>query len=378
MNITENKRVSNQDVKKINRLNIIRSILGCKRISQQDLAKKLDISWPTVLQNVRELADLGLVQEAGTFSSTGGRKARAFAPISDAKLALGLDITRRHFGLVLSDLAGELLYYERHRQPFALTDGYFQLVAEAMEDFLRTSGYSADRILGIGVSLPGIVDNERQLLTYSHTLELRDIPLEEIAGRLPYPCMFINDANAAGYAELRGLGITGSAVYLSVSDTIGGAILNSGRLYHGDNLRAGEFGHAALVPDGRLCYCGKRGCVDAYCSTKLLANYADTELKGFFDALQQGDSRLQEWWEEYLDYLSIVINNLRMSFDCDIIVGGYVGIFLCAYEKALREKLAERNTFDTNTDYFRICHYKYEAAAFGASFLWLDSFLRSI
>ena len=81
---------NNRDVKKINRIRTIRSIFSCDRISQPELAAKVNNSWPTVLQNVKELMAMGLVQEVGTFESTGGRKARAFAPVRNARLAVGL------------------------------------------------------------------------------------------------------------------------------------------------------------------------------------------------------------------------------------------------------------------------------------------------
>lgn len=82
-----NDRASNMDVKKINRVNTLRCIFACERISQPELTQKLGVSWPTVLQNVKELLELGLVEEVGAYESTGGRKARAFAPIRDARLA---------------------------------------------------------------------------------------------------------------------------------------------------------------------------------------------------------------------------------------------------------------------------------------------------
>ena len=84
---------NNRDVKKINRIRTMRSIFACERISQPELAAKVGNSWPTVLQNVKELMEMGLVQEVGTFESTGGRKAKAFAPVRNARYAVGLEIT---------------------------------------------------------------------------------------------------------------------------------------------------------------------------------------------------------------------------------------------------------------------------------------------
>ena len=88
------KPANNIDVKRRNRANTLRSILSCDRISQTELTQRLTLSWPTVLQNVKELTALGLVQEVGEYDSTGGRKAKAYAPVRNAKLAVGLDVTQ--------------------------------------------------------------------------------------------------------------------------------------------------------------------------------------------------------------------------------------------------------------------------------------------
>ena len=374
----DQKRASNQEVRKINRLNTIRSILACERISQRELAQKLDVSWPTVLQNVKELAALGLVQEVGSFESTGGRKAKALAPNRDAHLAVGLDITQKHIGLVLTNLSGDLIQYTRKKLAFSLEEAYFQTVASEILAFVASANYPKERILGLGVSLPGIVDVKADILTYSHALDLRDTPLEEFRRHMPFPCVFINDANAAGFAELRGQDGPRSTLYLSLSNSVGGAILTGGQLYTGNHLRAGEFGLTTLIPDGRPCYCGKLGCVDSYCSAKRLAELANGSLELFFDRLRAGDPEIKTAWLEYLNWLAIVVNNLEMSFDCDVIVGGYVGSFLGEHVQLFRSILAARNTFDQNADYFKPCKYKYEAAALGASLLQIENFLESL
>ena len=108
---------NNRDVKKINRIRTIRSIFSCDRISQPELAAKVNNSWPTVLQNVKELIAMGLVQEVGTFESTGGRKARAFAPVRNARLAVGLEGTQIncHGSMVCGKTLNTLLF--RYRRP---------------------------------------------------------------------------------------------------------------------------------------------------------------------------------------------------------------------------------------------------------------------
>ena len=295
---------NNRDVKKINRIRTIRSIFSCDRISQPELAAKVNNSWPTVLQNVKELMAMGLVQEVGSFESTGGRKARAFAPVRNARLAVGLEITQNHVGAVLVDLSGNLLHYERKKRLYERSDTYAEMLAGIVQGLIEKEGCPVEKILGVGISLPGILDKEGQTLVYSHALGLRNVPTEEFSRYIPFSCRFINDANAAGLAEVRDLESPRSLVYLSLSNSVGGAILTGGALYGGDHLRAGEFGHNTLVPDGRPCYCGKKGCLDAYCSAKVLSQLTDGNLALFFDGLRSGNAALQTAWNEYLSYLA--------------------------------------------------------------------------
>lgn len=373
-----NQRASNRDVKRINRIRTIRSIFACERISQPEIAAQINSSWPTVLQNVKELLALGLVQEVGSFESTGGRKPRAFAPVRDARLAIGLEITQNHVVAVLIDLSGSLLQYERKREPFALEESYFLMLGDLVSELLCGVKNGASKLLGVGISLPGIVDKTGELLIYSHVLGSQNVATSVFSGHIPYPCLFINDANAAGLAEAREQASPRNLVYLSLSNSVGGAILPDGALYTGDALQAGEFGHNTLVPNGKPCYCGKAGCLDAYCAATVLSDLADGNLSLFFQRLEAGDTALLAAWERYLFYLSVAVNNLRMSFDCDIIVGGYVGSFLKSHRTHFQELLAQRNTFAPDASYFKICRYEMEASAVGAALLHVEAFIQQL
>lgn len=370
-----NSPANNMEVKRRNRVSTLRCILACQRISQMELAHRLALSWPTVLQNVKELMELGLVREAGLYESTGGRKARAFAPIRDARLAVGLDVTRDHVSAVLVDLGGGLLRREEEHCPFSLDDGYMERLGAFVGRFAAEGG-AEERILGVGVSLPGIVDSRRGLLADSHILGLRDVPLQRFSRYIPWPCRFLNDANAAGLAEDdQG---EGDLVYLSLSDSVGGAILRNGALYMGNHLRAGEFGHNTLVPGGRRCYCGKDGCLDAYCSAKVLSGRAGGSLSAFFDGLREGRPELEAVWREYLKYLAVAVNNLHISFDCDVMMGGYVGAYLEEFGAPLRALLEERNTFGADASYLRICRCRQEASAMGAALTQVEAFIQGL
>lgn len=368
---------NNHSVKQNNRLNTLKAILNHGRISQPALAKMLNHSGPTVLQNVKELSTLGLVQEAGDLESTGGRKAKAFSPIANAQFALGIDITKHHVGFVIIDLVSKIQLQQRIALPFAAQDDYFKSLGNLAEQTLEQSQIPLSKLSGIGIALPGIVDQNSQRLISSHVLQVWDFSTENFSRYMPASCFFINDANASGFAELHRLEHAEHLVYLSLSNSVGGAILHMDQLYMGEHQRSGEFGHMTLIPNGRVCYCGKTGCFDAYCNAEILSSLCGGDLDEFFRCLPQ-DLNLQEKWQEYLSYLAVGVNNLHMIFDCDVMVGGYVGSYLQKHAPNFRDLLSQRNTFTQDCSYFKYCTYHSEAAAVGAALQPLESFIQQI
>lgn len=347
-----------------NKIRIAKYILQKGETSKPEIASELGISMPTVLQNVKELVGAGIVTETGKYESTGGRKASALSVVGDFRVAVGIDITANHISYVLIDLCGTVLAKERIKLPFDNSVDYFERVAEQLETFIRENVSERDKILGVGVSLPGIIDKQNEMLVRSHVLKQDHMSLRQLSQLISYPVSYENDANCALTAEIRY--IDTDMIYLSLSNSVGGAIYLGGRLREGDNHRSAEFGHIIMKVGGRKCYCGKKGCVDAYCSASVLLQYADS-LEEFFDGLQNGDGQKQKVFDEYLDDLAVAVTNLRMTFDCDIMLGGYVGGYLKRYMPKLSRKAAAYNMFASDTLYLKNCTYEKEASAVGAA-----------
>lgn len=133
-----------------------------------------------------------------------------------------------------------------------------------------------------------------------------------------------------------------------------------------------------LIPDGRACYCGKSGCLDAYCSAKCLSGLTEKKLERFFAGLQEGEKKLADAWDEYTKYLSIAVNNIHMILDCDIVLGGYVGSCLEEHIEEIRKKVSERNTFSEDGSFVKTCKYKVGAAALGAALQVIETFIEEV
>ncbi len=370
------RQKSNTEVRKNNRNRIFRYLLACGRVSNPDIAYELKISLPTVMQNTKELLERGLILEDGELESTGGRRAKALVPAAGVRLAAGLDLTANHLGLLLANLRGEILDARRIPLRFESRDSYYREISCLLEDFLGENGDAGERLLGVGISVPGIVDLEREEITFSHILGIRRLPFREISSFFSRPCYFMNDANAGAYGE--GMEMGNSFFYLSLSNTVGGALFADGEINKGSHFHCGEAGHMTIVPGGELCYCGKRGCADVYCSAGRLAEAGGGKLEAFFEKLRKGDPKIRLVWDRYTDHLAVLVNNLYMVLDCDVVLGGYVGSYAEEFLGEIREKAAGRNTFEGSGDYIKSCRYRREAAALGAARNVVERFVAQV
>lgn len=371
----DKKKITNMEVKKKNRNDVFRYICRNGTVSNPDIAYALKLSLPTATQITKELIERGLVEEKGEMGSTGGRRAKALAVSGSAGKAAGLDITKNHISLVLTELTGTILKYERIFLPYTAGEGYYQEASRRLECFLEESGCRKESILGVGISFPGIIDLDKELAAESHVLGVSGLPFSEISRFFPYPCHFLNDANAGAYAEGIQAESTESFFYLSLSNTVGGAFYSHGKLEQGSHFRCGEAGHMTVVPDGKACYCGKNGCLDAYCSAKCLT---DGRMEDFFEQLEQGEPQAARLWEQYTDYLAVAVNNIHMVLDCDIVLGGYAGSSMGGFIQDIRNKAAQRNTFAEDGSFIRACRHKTGAAALGASLKIIELFMEQV
>ncbi len=374
----DQKKITNIEVKKRNRNEVFRYICKQETVSNPEISYQLKISLPTATQITKELLAEGLLEEKGELQSTGGRRAKALSAVVNARLAVGLDITKNHMTMALTNIVGEILKYERISKPYVSGESYYRQASETLETFLEESGVDKGKILGVGISFPGIIDVEQEMITYSHILGVEAVPFDAVSAFFSYPCYFINDANAGAYAE--GFHHDGAVhfFYLSLSNTVGGAIFNGNELIQGRNFRCGEVGHMTVVIDGENCYCQKRGCLDAYCAAWHLSDAADGNLERFFALLDQGDAEAAKIWDSYTDYLAIAVNNIHMLLDCDIVLGGYVGSHMGTHLQELWNKVAVRNTFGEKEPFVKACNYKVAAAALGAALKVIETFVSQI
>jgi glucokinase len=185
---------------------------------------------------------------------------------------IGVDIggTKIAAGLVASD--GHIVRADSEPTPDDAT-GIAAVVATLVERLLA----SDVDVGGIGIGAAGFIDVDRATVTFAPNIDWIDEPLAEAVGKLvDLPVVVENDANAAAWGEYRfGAGAdTDDLLFVTVGTGVGGGIVHRGMVVRGGFGAAAEIGHIRMVPDGRLCGCGQRGCLEQYASGRALVRDA--------------------------------------------------------------------------------------------------------
>jgi len=366
-------------LREFNRNSVYRCIHGSDGISRQEIAAQTGLSIPTVTQNLNDLEEKGLITSDGVFESNGGRRARVIRCVENAAFSIGVDITCNHMTVVVLNALGKIVCGgQRERLPYENTEAYYRTVSGRIKTLLKMNRVEEDRILGIGISLPCIVDREKNRVTYGRVIEAPEDLADRFRSLVPWQTELFNDANAAGTAETWQNREKRTVFYLMLSNSVGGAVVLNSGIYLGDHCRSSEIGHVKIVPNGRKCYCGQRGCVNTYCSALLLSDHTGGDLEAFFRKVDSKDPESCDAFSEYLDRLAVTVINLRMLFDCSIILGGYVGAYMDRYMDLLKERLEILNPYEAGADYVEACTYRREASAVGAGLPFISRFISEI
>jgi len=187
-------------------------------------------------------------------------------------LAIGVDIGGTKVAAGVVDDAGRVIDTERRSTPGNDIEQTERVIAEVVSELAKRH-----EVVAVGIGAAGWIANDRATVLFSPHLAWRNEPLRDaLADRIGSPVTVENDANAAAWAEYR-FGAARDArvvVCVTLGTGIGGGLVVSGVLYRGAYGVGTEYGHMTVVPDGRRCACGNRGCWEMYASGTALARDA--------------------------------------------------------------------------------------------------------
>lgn len=327
----------------INRFKILHTIRAHKLISRVDITKATGLSQATVTGITASLIDEGLLLEKRPGESEGGRPPILIALNPDGAYAVGVYLSMSQINVLIIDLEATILasyampLKKRNYAPEAIADKIVQAVQECMWQ----ANFSRNQISGIGVGLPGLVDSHTGLIRFLPNYQWEKVNLRDIVQKkIDHPTYIENSANSLALAEQwfgEGRGID-NFIVVTLEYGVGMGIIINGQLYRGHQGTAGELGHTTVDPDGPLCRCGKKGCIEAFVGNNAILreaeaaaqkdewkpnNPADVTIEAVILAAREGAPCLRNIFAQAGRVLAIGLSNLIRIFNpTKIIISG--------------------------------------------------------
>lgn len=285
-------KATHQQTKTFNSQLVLKAIYDHGKISRADVARLTDLTRATVSDLVAELIERGLVEEVGRGPSAGGKSPILLSVNPDASHIIALDLANDEFCGAIVNLRGQII--RQMSLPLQQNDeaGALSLVFQLIDALQQTMTHP---ILGIGIGTPGLIDTTNGVVLRAVNLDWVDLPLGKLlTERYRLPIYIANDSQVSALAQYifgrpgfydaarpapttppqnRPQGAS-NLVAIKLGRGIGAGIVLNGQLYQGDGFGAGEIGHITVEPDGELCRCGNRGCLETVATERAMIRRA--------------------------------------------------------------------------------------------------------
>ena len=367
-------------LKKINRSKIYQYIYRNKLTSKLQIVQDLQMGLSTVSQNLNLLENEGLIEKNGYFDSTGGRKANAIQIVSDFRISIGVGILKNMFHITAIDLYGNTVYTDTIPLTYSNTAAYYQQITDKVKDFIEKNQYPEDKILGVSIATQGITSPDNTTVIYGNIMNNTGMRLKDFSRHLPYPCHLEHDSKSAAFLELWNHPELDSAVVLLLNRNLGGAIITNHQIHQGCSMHSGTIEHICVNPDGPLCYCGNRGCLETYCSANSLEQAGGMTIKEFFPLLREKKSpQLIQIWEDYLNHLAFAMKNLNLVIDAPIIISGYLAPYFTEDDTDyLLRQINSMTPFELKEEQILVGTHGQYTPAIGAALFYVKEFIQSV
>jgi predicted NBD/HSP70 family sugar kinase len=344
----ETSRRTVRDLRRHNRSTVLSKLFFDGPLSRQELTQLTGLSAGTVSNVTGELVEERLIVEAGLVDSDGGRP-RVLLRVDPAYAhVVGVDVGETGVKVELFDLTMGRLAAVEHplRSPRPEPAAVVAQIASALREILTQAAVKEETVLGVGIGVPGTVEQGSRALVHAQVIGWDAVPFEELlrTSGVTLPLFLDNGAKTQGQAELwfgAGRGARYAVVAL-VGSGVGAAVITHGSTYQGATSSAGEWGHTTIVYGGRPCRCGARGCLEAYVGAEaILDRYRQArgrraraeadEHSGLADLIAAAprSRAAARVLAETAGYLGAGMANLINLFNPErIVLGGWAGVAL--------------------------------------------------
>lgn len=245
---------------------------------------------------------------------------------------LGIELTSKDIRVGVVDvhqhmIASKIFPMEREKKP----EEVIARIGETAMALLGELDIAMDQCSGAGVGIPGTIDRKSGTVVYSNNIKWEQVPVVKLlSAYLPVPIRVANNADCAvlGEASVGAAKDCQDVVMLTIGSGVGGGILLDGRLFEGGRLGGSELGHIVIEQNGRICTCGRRGCLETYASLRALEKDVEKRCgrmlgaEEIFRRYGQSDDAVSEAVEEYTDKLGTGVVNIVNIFRPQVLLLG--------------------------------------------------------
>ncbi|UTT43530.1 ROK family transcriptional regulator [Exiguobacterium aurantiacum] len=358
-----------------NRSLILRLIRLHQPVSRVELAKATSLTKPTISNIVNELKEEGLINERELGVSSGGRRPIMLELAASDRFVIGIDATQRRLHGVVTNIHGEMLGEAWHDERFDTNEEFIEAIVTL---YIELAGKAQGDVIGLGVSVHGMVEAGKGIVLFAPRFHLHDIPLkQELEQRLNQNVFVENDVRTLALGELyfgEAIGID-EFFYVYAGYGIGGAYVHGGELIDGEHHIAGEIGHMRIMLDGPICSCGNRGCLEAVAGERAILNEArqlnhELNLNDLRDAVET-NADIQQLYERAGEYIGIAtLNMIHLLNPNRILLGGPLFNYAPNVVANIQERVAQTAlTMDARQTDIRVVPWNANHGALGAAAL---------
>lgn len=315
---------SHNNMREKNEQLVIQIINQQPNVSRVELSNKTGLTKATISSIVNQMIDNGLILEtgAGSSSSAGGRKPIFLKINKKAGVSLSIDLGYNYIFAITTFLDGEIIK-EIKNNILITKENAVSEIMRILEYFENNSPETSHGIIGLSIAIHGIVYKNKVLFAPYYNLSEIDL-YAELSERTSIPIYIENEANLSALGEKSCYFTESNLVSISIHSGIGAGIIINNELYYGKEGKSGEIGHTILIPNGKLCPCGNKGCLEQYSSEEsILQEYNRLKKKenlNLFDlkkSFYAHEKEAIDIIQSFSSFIAIGVNNIIASFGPD-------------------------------------------------------------
>lgn len=270
-------------IKQINAGRVYKLIDELGPISRIDLSKTSSLAPASITKITRELIEAHLIHEtAGQEATSRGRPAVGLQTNNEGWQFLSMRLGRGYMTIALHELGGSVLIDTKIDIHEVEQEDVLARLIHEIKEFFQTYSDQLARVTGIAVTLPGMVDSKQGIVIQMPHYNVKNLPLgPEIYKATGLPVFIANDTRAWALAEklFGNSQVNSSSVLISIHHGVGAGIILEDRVLQGRHGNIGELGHIQIDPNGKLCHCGNRGCLDTVASSQAIREQVENRLR---------------------------------------------------------------------------------------------------